>query len=69
MEFPAALGVFLSGWHRIANVFARIADLQKPFPKGQQKWGGGQILDIFETPVTVTPQQEISKTLNSSSIP
>ena len=24
-------------------------------------------LDIFETPVTVTPQQEISKTLNSSS--
>ena len=27
------------------------------------------ILDIFETPVTVTPQQEISKTLNSSKIP
>ena len=26
-------------------------------------------LDIFETPVTVTPQQEISKTLNSSKIP
>ena len=26
-------------------------------------------LDIFETPVTVTPQQEISKTLNSSNIP
>ena len=25
--------------------------------------------DIFETPVTVTPQQEISKTLNSSKIP
>ena len=29
----------------------------------------GQNLDIFETPVTVTPQQEISKTLNSSKIP
>ena len=27
------------------------------------------VLDIFETPVTVTPQQEISKTLNSSKIP
>ena len=27
------------------------------------------MLDIFETPVTVTPQQEISKTLNSSKIP
>ena len=26
-------------------------------------------LDIFENPVTVTPQQEISKTLNSSKIP
>ena len=26
-------------------------------------------LDIFETPVTVTPQQKISKTLNSSKIP
>ena len=26
-------------------------------------------LDIFETPVTVTPQQEISKTFNSSKIP
>ena len=26
-------------------------------------------LDIFETPVTVTPQQEISETLNSSKIP
>ena len=26
-------------------------------------------LDIFETPVTVTPQQEISKTLNSSKLP
>ena len=26
------------------------------------------MLDIFETPVTVTPQQEISKTLNSSKI-
>ena len=26
-------------------------------------------LDIFETPVTVTPQQKISKTLNSSNIP
>ena len=26
-------------------------------------------LDIFETPVTVTPQQEISQTLNSSKIP
>ena len=27
------------------------------------------ILDIFENPVNVTPQQEISKTLNSSKIP
>ena len=26
-------------------------------------------LDIFETPVTVTPQKQISKTLNSSKIP
>ena len=26
-------------------------------------------LDIFEAPVTVTPQQKISKTLNSSKIP
>ena len=26
------------------------------------------VLDIFETPVTVTPQQEISKTLNSAQI-
>ena len=26
-------------------------------------------LDIFEAPVTVTPQHEISKTLNSSKIP
>ena len=26
-------------------------------------------LDIFETPVTVTPQQEISKTWSSSQIP
>ena len=26
------------------------------------------MLDIFETPVTVTPQQEISKPLNSSKI-
>ena len=26
-------------------------------------------LDIFESPVTVTPQQEVSKTLNSSKIP
>ena len=26
-------------------------------------------LDIFETPVTVTPQQEISKTLSSSKTP
>ena len=32
-------------------------------------WDVVQILDIFETPVTVTPQQEISKTLNSSKIP
>ena len=29
----------------------------------------GHSLDIFETPVTVTPQQEILKTLNSSKIP
>ena len=27
------------------------------------------MLDIFETPVTVTPQKKISKTLNSSKIP
>ena len=27
---------------------------------------GSCFLDIFETPVTVTPQQEFSKTLNSS---
>ena len=26
-------------------------------------------MDIFETPVTVTPQRKISKTLNSSKIP
>ena len=26
-------------------------------------------LDIFKTPVTVTPQQEILKTVNSSKIP
>ena len=29
----------------------------------------GNKSDLFETPVTVTPQQEISKTLNSSKIP
>ena len=28
-----------------------------------------KVLDIFETPVTVTPQQEISECLNSSKIP
>ena len=29
----------------------------------------GIVLDNFEAPVTVTPQQEISKTFNSSNIP
>ena len=45
-------------------------------PRGR-KMGFGPIfpcfghfsLDLFETPVTVTPQQEISKTLDSSKIP
>ena len=36
-------------------------------PEKEPEWGLG--LDIFETPVTVTPQQEISKTLNSSKFP
>ena len=43
-----------------------------PFEKNHQrslKRGWGLKFDIFETPVAVTSQQEISKTLNSSKIP
>ena len=46
------------------------------WPSGQEPSVGARLfqslrlmLDIFETPVTVTPQQKISETLNSSKIP
>ena len=51
--------------HRIA---ARIERYGPPSPCATPIVTRGP-LDIFETPVTVTPQQEISKTLNSSKIP
>ena len=47
------------------------AEQQHQIPGGGENipWTHGSdatVLDIFETPVTMTPQQKISKTLNSS---